>query len=116
EVGLEKVGDARGGFDAVLRRCGAVAAREVSELELLIVTERFGAPACGAARADGGGVAVEVEEVAALGVGVLLGALDVEKEAGEVLAQAHVAEDEEELLLEERVAVARLEVAPRRVA
>ena len=58
---------------------------------------------------------MEVEQIPTLGVRILHRLLDIEQEAGEVLAQPHVAQDEEHLLLQDRVADLRFDVAPGRI-
>ena len=83
---------------SVLGRVRLVDAREVAALELLAEAERLAMPSREAAGSERDLVEVEVDEVAALVVRLLRRLLDVDEEPRPVLAQAHRAVDDEELL------------------
>ena len=116
EITLRLVGHAGVGLEPLLAPFHVVPAREVSEFQLLPLSERFSMEARGAPSADGKLLHVQVEHVSALKMQALERLLDIEQVAGEVLEQAHVAFDDEHLLREGRVSGLGLDVGVSRVA
>ena len=116
EVGVGRVRMPGRRLEALLRSRARVAAREVAELELLLLSEGLALQIAPSRARRWWLVDVEVEQVAALRVEALERRLHVEEKAREVLEQAHVALDDEDLLRERGVAGPRLDVAGDRVA
>ena len=99
EVRVGVIGMAGRRFDALLHARAEVAAREVAELELLRLVQHDAGQPRVAAQPDGLLHDVQVDEIAALAVRLLQRLLNVEQEAGEVLAQPQRPHDAEEHVL-----------------
>ena len=107
----------RGRIDALLLRRRLVRTRVIPELDFLRLPEHGRAPPRRSLRSERLRVGMQIKQVAALPVRVLLRLLHVEEEAGEALAQPHVAHDEEHLLPQHRMTGGlRLEISPCRIA